>query len=421
MTYHTLDLPSRLTRCAPVAQRSRFAEWLSGSVPWRLVIAPAADQPAFPGGSKERVNRAGDAVRNYAATDADLATINEWRAAHRAVLNTFQALLRNRTRRTKVKVAQRHKRRSTIFNKLERLPGMRLARMDDVAGCRLIFPSVEELYQFRGVLHAAHFNHVRKNEDDKYDYIKHPKDTGYRGVHDVYSYDVNSEPGKPYKGLLIELQYRTTYQHAWATAVEVIGFITESQPKFQQGDKRYEEAMALASEVIARIYEGMFSCFPDLSNKELLQRFLDLDKELGLMRMLGALNSTEQELPKKRNVILIFGAGGDLEDLEMLSYRDATEALRALFQIEKDRPGKDVVLVRADTSDEVRIAFKNYFSDAKDFIELMNKACEKLAGSKVIDHATLGRQRGGTATGRGSAKNARDPAPAKAKAEPKKA
>lgn len=31
------------------------------------------------------------------------------------------------------------------------------------------------------------------------------------------------------------------------TAVEVIGFITESQPKFRKGDNRYEHAMALAS------------------------------------------------------------------------------------------------------------------------------------------------------------------------------
>ena len=125
------------------------------------------------------------------------------------VLNTFQAILRNRTRKTKIVVAQRHKRQSTIFDKLRRLPRMQLARMDDVAGCRLIFENIKSLYFFRSVLHAAHFNHLLKNDIDKYDYMKHPKETGYRGIHDVYAYDVNSEHGKPYKGLLIELQYRT--------------------------------------------------------------------------------------------------------------------------------------------------------------------------------------------------------------------
>ena len=63
----------------------------------------------------------------------------------------------------------------------------------------------------------------------------------------VEEYDVNSEVGRGLAGLNVEIQYRTLVQHAWSTAVEVIGFITESQPKFQRGDKRYEHAMALAS------------------------------------------------------------------------------------------------------------------------------------------------------------------------------
>jgi putative GTP pyrophosphokinase len=88
----------------------------------------------FPGGSKSRVNRAGNNVRSNTATLEDLKVIEEWRAAHRGVLNTFQAILRTRTRGTNITVAQRHKRKNTIFDKLQRLPDMQLARMDDVAG-----------------------------------------------------------------------------------------------------------------------------------------------------------------------------------------------------------------------------------------------------------------------------------------------
>lgn len=343
----------------------------------------APNNRQFPGGSKERVNRAGDAVRAGKAAHEDLAVINTWRAAHRPVLNTFQAILRKRTHGKEIIVAQRHKRRSTIFDKLRRLPGMRLARMDDVAGCRLIFKTTEELYAFRKELHAAHFKHERKNEPDKYDYIKHPKDTGYRGVHDVYSYDVNSKHGEPYKGLLIELQYRTIYQHAWATAVEVVGLITEAQPKFQKGDKRYEEAMSYASEIIARVYEDSNSCHPDLSAEDVVTKFLEYDHELGLMGLLRALNTTDRQVTEKRNIILIFSSDGEVEDLETITFRDATDALRALFRLENEHPGKDVVLVRADTSEEVRVAFRNYFSDAKEFIELIEHGCHKLMGKKV--------------------------------------
>src|SRR5690606_4480620 len=233
----------------------------------------AQAESLFPGGSKRRVNRAGAAVRDKTATEEDLSVIDEWRAAHRGVLNTFQAILRNRTRDTGIAVAQRHKRKRTIFDKLLRFPQMQLARMDDVAGCRLIFRRVKDLYAFRENFHRARFNHKRRNKLDKYDYIKQPKDTGYRGVHDVYEYDVNSEVGKSLAGLYVEIQYRTLVQHAWATAVEVIGFVTESQPKFQKGDRRYERAMALASEILARAHESSRGPFPSLSDRELVKEF----------------------------------------------------------------------------------------------------------------------------------------------------
>ena len=51
--------------------------------------------------------------------------------------------------------------------------------MDDVAGCRLIFKTLEELDAFRNSFLGARFNHERRNAVDKYDYIKSPRDTGF--------------------------------------------------------------------------------------------------------------------------------------------------------------------------------------------------------------------------------------------------
>lgn len=249
--------------------------------------------------------------------------------------------------------------------------------MDDIAGCRLIFRSVKDLDKFRGKFHKARFNHKLKNDPEKYNYIKAPKDTGYRGIHDVYEYDVNSESGKALAGLYIEIQYRTLIQHAWATTVEVIGFITESQPKFQKGDKRYEQAMALASEMLARAHERLTGPFPLLTDREVLEQFLALDTELSLMQTLRGLHQAKSEISDKRNTILIFSEAGDLE---VKTFRDATDALRALFDLEKQMPHNDIVLVRADSSEEVRLAFRNYFSDAREFVRLMDSACTKLSG-----------------------------------------
>jgi putative GTP pyrophosphokinase len=337
--------------------------------------------PSFPGGSKSRVTRAGENVRNGTPTAEDFHVIDQWRAAHRNVLNTFQAILRQRTRGTGITVAQRHKRKRTIFDKLNRLPGMRLAQMDDVAGCRLIFKKLKDLYAFREAFLGARFNHHRRNAHDKYDYIKNPKDTGYRGVHDVYEYDVKSEVGKQLAGLNLELQYRSLVQHAWATAVEVIGFITTSQPKFQKGDQRYERSMALASEILARSHENLTGPFPGLPDRELVAQFLTLEKELGLLRTLRGLNAANKTVSDKRNAILIFTESGELE---VRAFRDAPDALRALFELEKQMPERDIVLVRADTSDAVRIAFRNYFSDARDFIKLLEDGCTRLASPKQL-------------------------------------
>lgn len=247
--------------------------------------------------------------------------------------------------------------------------------MDDVAGCRLIFRSIEELSEFRNAFHKAHFKHQRKNEAEKYDYIRFPKRTGYRGIHDIYSYDVNSPHGFKYKGLLVEIQYRTLVQHAWATAVEVIGFITESQPKFQQGDDRYEICMALASEILARAYEQTTGPFPTMSNLDLLTKFNSLDSELHLVRTLTGLNIVESKETENRNLILIFKPDGGLD---VRSFREAPDALRTLFKLEQEHPELDIVLVRADSNEEIRVAFKNYFSDAKDFIRLLTDAQSKL-------------------------------------------
>jgi len=343
-----------------------------------MVIAPEK----FPGGSRERVSRAGDAVREKRATADDYATIERWRAAHRNVLNSFQSILRTRTRGQDIVVAQRHKRRSTIFNKLYRFPGMRLHRMDDVAGCRLIFPSVRELYEFRASLHKARFKHELRNDPDKYDYIKNPKVDGYRGIHDVYKYDVNSPNGANIKGLQIELQYRTIYQHAWATCVEIVGLVTKSNPKFKSGDYRYEQILACASEMIARTFEGVRGPLAHLSNAELIAQFYEHDDALSFMDMLSALEKSNIGVKgKQNNIILIFSPD---ESLQTLTFRDEAEAIRTLFKLEDENREnqKDIVLVRGNRK-SVQNAFRNYFTDATDFLAYMKTAMVVLQPQKV--------------------------------------
>ena len=193
--------------CAPLNHQLRSVQ--SGGFSFSFLMAKAV-AVAPPWGSKGLLNRAGDKIRRGEdLTWEELRAFEDWRAAHSYVLNTFKPLLWRRVLGKHVVVAQRLKRRSTIIDKLSREPKMELARMDDIAGCRLIFDDISSLQSFRDKFHDSGFNHKLRHEVDKYNYVDVPKASGYRGVHEIYVYNVNSEQGKAFNGLYVEMQYRT--------------------------------------------------------------------------------------------------------------------------------------------------------------------------------------------------------------------
>ncbi len=214
-----------------------------------------------------------------------------------------------------------------------------------------------------------------RNDPDKYDYISRPKQDGYRGIHDIYEYAVNSETGTAYNGLLIELQYRTIYQHAWATSVEIVGMLTVNQPKFHAGDDRHIEFFRLASEIIARVYEDRTSAYPDMSNTDLVHNFVQLEDEIRVLRLLKNLDTSAQKTGGRKNVILSFSSQGELE---LFSYAKGADAIRKYFQLEQLQSGADVVLVKGATAKDIRMAYKNYFSDPNDFVKYIEHGCRRL-------------------------------------------
>jgi ppGpp synthetase/RelA/SpoT-type nucleotidyltranferase len=138
-------------------------------------------------------------------------------------------------------VAQRLKRMPTIIDKLDREPGMELARMHDIGGCRAILPDEETIYRV--------VERIRARPDQlwpvvrEYDYIANPKSTGYRGFHVIVRRD----------GRLIEIQLRTPSQHRWALNVEAI----DLQRRFGVKDGRGPEALQKLLEMSAYAMEAV--------------------------------------------------------------------------------------------------------------------------------------------------------------------
>lgn len=323
-----------------------------------------------------RVRAAGKRTIKGTSSAEDIAVIENFRGSHAYVLNTFQANIRNHSRDIALSVGQRLKRRNTILDKLVREPNMPLYAMHDVAGCRMVFTSVDDLNKVRSSMHVARWHHSLTHDGERYNYIEKPKSTGYRGIHDVYEYNVNSVGGVPWNGLKVEIQYRTLPQHAWATAVEVADLVTSSRIKFSDAGEHYLRYFQMASEIIARSAENRFSCCADMNNKDLCDEFVTADKRLGLLHTFENLRQTSgRGIAFKKNTLLIFRfevPHGE-EALIVRTFENVNRAIEAYDELEKQYgESADIVLVRGETEENIRDAFRNYFSDARAFVDLMN-------------------------------------------------
>ena len=200
--------------------------------------------------SKSSVSRAGDVLR---AVHVGLASQDEkywtayqtlvaYRSEHQYPLIKATSGLRSNVgaELCNIEVSQRLKRIPTILDKLQREPGMDLSRMQDFGGCRAVLNNVDEV---RRVQERVLRTHKRRNGTDaKFkDYITTPRESGYRGVHVVVTYD----------GRLIEVQLRTKVMHEWAIAVERLSGRTGINLKSSDGPSELHEFFTHASILMA--------------------------------------------------------------------------------------------------------------------------------------------------------------------------
>lgn len=334
--------------------------------------------------SKGRVDRAGERIGGPNEHPEDLVVLENWRAAHANILNTFKTILYNKSKEfDSIEIVQRLKRRPTIIDKLKREPGMRLSRMHDIAGCRVIFQNITDLEKFRSSMHAGRFDHRRRGaDDDRWNYMERPKLSGYRGIHDVYTYHVEPKKGRagedqPWNGMLVEIQYRTKVQHAWATAVELAGQITENNPKFNRGSRDFIEYFQLSSEMLARTFEGGTSCLPRLTSLSLLGCFWEIESATHISTLFSELRKSEGGIDPRKYSLLIFRYDPDMfeEQLEIQSFDSMNHAISQYSRLEKSLSDQaDIVLVGSRSSDSIKSAYRNYFSDATEFLNLLGNA-----------------------------------------------
>jgi hypothetical protein len=167
--------------------------------------------------------------------------VRTWRAAHAYPLRMASANLRHYGRQIEgARVTQRLKKLSTVIDKLTRLERMRLSRMEDLAGCRIVVPTDRQAAEVTRRLRRNWT--VRRYRD----YVAKPKDDGYRARHLV----------AVKQDRFVEVQVRSALQDLWANTVERDGRRLGVGLKFGGGDAEARERYRLMSELMAADERG---------------------------------------------------------------------------------------------------------------------------------------------------------------------
>ncbi len=341
--------------------------------------------------SRKNVDRAGEVLRKSTSDEEireAMRVVSAWRSLHLAPLAAINMLLRQTVRRQweTALVARRMKRMPSIAGKLQRFPDMRVSRMQDIGGARVIVDSVEDVYALYDCLVASKDKYGHELELPPKDYIARPKPDGYRSLHQVFRY--SSRENQHLNGLRTELQIRTRLQHAWATAVETLGVLEKTSFKTGEGDESFKHFFSLASALFA-LHEGqpVPEAYKGVSASQLVREFEEADAKLQVRSKLKALSVQEegksQVVTDKKGgmrllVLQVHETGrGVVMSQNIESPEMAFLLYSSVEQSHKDDPNTIVLLLQIDTMRELRQAYPNYYLDASLFLENIGMICDK--------------------------------------------
>ena len=340
---------------------------------------------------KARVDRAGHVLISKDATEETreeaLTVLNNWRSSHGYPLNTFQARLRQVSKKVddNALVVQRLKRVPSIRKKLirEQTKTMSLSQMQDIAGCRSVLADVKKVYELTEIYRKSRgLKHKKVREKD---YIKDPKKDGYRGIHLIYKY--KSDKIKTYDGLQIEIQIRRKMQNSWATAIEIVDLFTKQAIKSNEGEEEWQEFFKLVSSAFAKIEKQSEVEGTPKVNAELYAAIKEKVDSLKIFSKMikwsEALKVIEPQLKELSFFLLELDVSDENKPkLSIRGYPEEVESLATEHYLEAEKlqsgsPDKDVVLVGAKSIEELKKAYLNYFANSKEFLAHLKDYLER--------------------------------------------
>jgi len=349
--------------------------------------------------SKSQVGKAGKKLRKGSLTEDDrlecLHILAYWRTKHSEPLKSAFSDLKTVCEQidNKAILALREKRAISIINKLRREPSMNLTTMQDIAGCRAIVTSQKDVNKIVRTLRKKRHIELANN------YIKTPKVDGYRGVHLVGRYDIES-----FSNLCIEFQVRTHIQHAWATAGEITELFSARAIKNLYGDDKWKRFYKLVSDCMAIVDEKYVTRDITPGNidfthathllrekhgaeiktisKEIRKQSKDLKVHEKFQVFRSSLKFTSDLNFGENRFCVVHAANLNTEDptVEVHMCKTALQAREINFNIEKSIAtdvNELVVLLSVDAMADLEKAYPNYFADSGYFLSWL-RAIEKV-------------------------------------------
>ncbi|MCQ2272753.1 MAG: RelA/SpoT domain-containing protein [Bacteroidales bacterium] len=333
---------------------------------------------------RNQINKAGDILltsSNQEEVNSVIEKINDWRMLHLPALDQLQEAIIPIFEQKGIRihlVSRRLKRLSSIQNKLDRNPEMKLGGLQDIGGLRIVVSTMSVLNKALLLLE----NHVPANfvlTKDPVNYIIQPKkESGYRSVHFIYKY--HSE-NPDLDGMKVELQLRTKLQHSWAMAVETAELITKTALKSGQGEDEWMDFFKIVSSLFA-IKEGtpilIEHSEQDFDKKQLMQKLYLLNKKYNFIDTLKALTISNIHSKKEnhKNGYYVLKIDFIQKKVTIKSYpkdkeKDASDFYSYLEKTVEEKKNA-VVLVSVPKIQELQDAYPSYFLDTNNFIQIID-------------------------------------------------
>jgi hypothetical protein len=359
----------------------------------RRSVMPNVTKPKY---TRGEVDRAGDGIiaQDIVGTPARneaLTIVSNWRSSHGYPTQSYHLTLLKRATSVDryATVAQRLKRLPSIEAKLRRSrpsdddpkrPKMQLTQMQDIGGCRAI---LKEWKHVRKLVNYYKNSRYTRNIFKENDYVSNPKSDGYRCVHLVYKFHPESTHDSPYfNNMRVELQFRSELQHLWATGVEIVDTFTEEALKFGRGGNDWRRFFALMSTDLAMREQMPLVPGTPTNRSELKDELQELTYRLHVLTLMKGWNKFLEVTPgaklRAAEVILLkLDLKARMLSATPFAEHELAQADEEYYRLEKQFEGSphvQVVRVRADSAENLKRAYPNFYLNTTKFMSAVQQA-----------------------------------------------